>query len=182
VWRGHKARNQDVAYGIRMLVDIAERTVSSSPFTDPTNTVQAIDRIHDIVRQIAWRSLPAGRYVDAAGTLRLTVPTLQWDAMVRLAFEELRQAGAGSPQVTRRLTAALDDLIDYAPADRRPALERERDLLHAQAVKSALSHADGVAALEPDPAGIGSAPTDGAAANGNAGRRAANDPPSEPDD
>ena len=47
--------NEDVAYGIRMLVDIAERTISSGPFEDPTTTVQAIDRLHDIMRKIAWR-------------------------------------------------------------------------------------------------------------------------------
>jgi uncharacterized membrane protein len=149
--------NEDVAYGIRMLVDIAERTISSGPFEDPTTTVQAIDRLHDIMRKIAWRPMHSGEYVDAAGTVRVTVPTLQWEGFVRLAFEELRQAGAGSPQVSRRLTAALEDLIDFAPADRRSALERELALLHAQAVRTALSDADGEAALEPDPAGLGSA-------------------------
>ena len=35
---------QDVAYGMRMLVDMAERSLAESPFTDPTTAVQAIDR------------------------------------------------------------------------------------------------------------------------------------------
>lgn len=38
---------QDLAYGLRMLVDIAERSVSESSFLDPTTAVQAIDRLHD---------------------------------------------------------------------------------------------------------------------------------------
>ena len=46
----------DVAYGMRLLVDIAERSLSESPFQDPTTAVQAIDRLHDILRQLAaWR-------------------------------------------------------------------------------------------------------------------------------
>ena len=49
-----------------------------------------------------------GEYGDDAGVVRVTVPTLQWDGFVRLAFDELRQAGANSPQVVRRLTAALE--------------------------------------------------------------------------
>jgi hypothetical protein len=98
------------------------------------------------------------------------VPTLQWEGFVRLAFEELRHAGAASPQVSRRLTAALEDLIDFVPADRRPALERELALLHAQAIRTALSDADGAAALEPDPAGIGSAAAPVAPSGGD-GRR-----------
>ena len=81
-----------------MLVDIAERTISSGPFEDPTTTVQAIDRLHDIMRKIAWRPMHSGEYRDAAGTVRVTVPTLQWEGFVRLAFDELRQAGAGSPR------------------------------------------------------------------------------------
>ena len=44
---------QDVAYGMRMLVDMAERSLAESPFTDPTTAVQAIDRLHDCLRQLA---------------------------------------------------------------------------------------------------------------------------------
>lgn len=39
--------DQDAAYGIRMLVDIAERSLSDSPFQDPTTAVQALGRLHD---------------------------------------------------------------------------------------------------------------------------------------
>jgi uncharacterized membrane protein len=158
--------NEDVAYGIRMLVDIAERTLSSGPFEDPTTTVQAIDRLHEILRQIARRPMHSGEHRDASGVVRVRVPTLQWDGFVRLAFDEIRQAGAGSPQVTRRLTAALEDLLSVAPPDRRPVLERELTLLHEQAARLVSNDIDRAAALQPDPAGIGSAaalvaPTDG---------------------
>ncbi|SNS43427.1 Uncharacterized membrane protein [Geodermatophilus pulveris] len=149
--------NQDVAYGIRMLVDIAVRSLSSGPFDDPTTTVQAIDRLHDILRQIARRPLHSGRYRDAAGMLRLVAPTMQWEGFVRLAFDELRQAGAGSPQVSRRLRSALDDLLAVAPPDRRPPLERQLALLAELAAAAAPSDADREAATVPDPSGIGSA-------------------------
>ncbi|HEY0690586.1 MAG TPA: DUF2254 family protein [Kribbella sp.] len=36
-----------------------------------------------------------GRYTDQEGQLRLIVRTLQWDGYVRLAFDEIREAGAG---------------------------------------------------------------------------------------
>ena len=35
--------DQDIAYGFRMLVDMAERALSDSPFLDPTTAVQALD-------------------------------------------------------------------------------------------------------------------------------------------
>lgn len=152
-----RTMNQDVAYGIRMLVDIAERSLSSGPFEDPTTAVQAIDRLHDILRQLARRPLHSGLYHDSAGTLRLVVPTMRWGGYVRVAFDEIRQAGAGSPQVSRRLKAALDDLLTVAPPDRRPALEHQLALLGGLADAAAHSAADRQAALVRDPSGIGSA-------------------------
>ena len=52
--------DQDVAYGLRMLVDIAERSLADSPFLDPTTAVQAVDRLHDCLRQLAGRVFPTG--------------------------------------------------------------------------------------------------------------------------
>ena len=91
--------DEDVAYGVRLLVDIAERSLADSPFQDPTTAVQAIDRLHDILRQLARRPCPDGRHLDEAGEVRLTVRTMSWEAYVHLAFDEIRLAGAGSPQV-----------------------------------------------------------------------------------
>jgi uncharacterized membrane protein len=125
--------DRDVGYGIRMLVDIAERSLSESPFQDPTTAVQAIDRIHDILRQLARRPFPDGRHRDEEGELRLVVPVATWDDYVLLATEEITLAGAASPPVVRRLERALDDLRTVAPVDRQPILERRLDAL-AEAV------------------------------------------------
>jgi uncharacterized membrane protein len=125
--------NQDLAYGMRMLVDIAERGLSE-PFLDPTTAVQALDRLHDCLRQLVHRPFPDGRYRDADGVVRFVMPVMDWDGYVRLAFDEIREAGRTSPQVPRRLAAAVDDLLAIAPPERRAALERQRALLDAEAV------------------------------------------------
>jgi uncharacterized membrane protein len=149
--------NQDVAYGVRMLVDIAERSLSAGPFSDPTTAVQAIDRLHDILRQIARRPLHSGSYEDSAGTVRLLVPTLTWDGFVHLAFDEIRQAGAGSPQVSRRLRAALDDLLSVATAEQKPALHHQLSQLRQLVSATAGTDSDRDMATLPDTSGIGSA-------------------------
>ena len=43
--------DEDIAYGIRLLVDIAERSLSDSPYQDPTTAVQAIDRLEDALHR-----------------------------------------------------------------------------------------------------------------------------------
>ena len=111
--------DRDVSYGLRLLVDIAERSLADSPFLDPTTAVQAIDRLHDILRQLARRPFPDGRHRDKTGQIRLSTKTMSWEAYVLLATEEIRLAGAGSPQVTRRLKAMLEDLRSIVSPERR---------------------------------------------------------------
>jgi uncharacterized membrane protein len=147
----------DPAYGFRQLVDIAERGVAD-PFGDPTTTVQAIDRLHDALRQLATRAIPPGEHYDGAGTLRLVMPVLDWTGYVRLSFDELRIAGAGSPQVARRLRAALEDLTTVAPATRRPELDRQLELLTLGVQRSFDSDRDIANALTADQQGLGSGP------------------------
>lgn len=121
--------DEDMAYGLRLLVDIAERSLSDGPFQDPTTAVQAIDRLHDCLRQLAPRNFPDGKHRDNRGTVRLVVPEMDWDALVHLAFDEIRMVGAGSPQVARRLRAALQDLETIAPRDRQTVLREQLELL-----------------------------------------------------
>jgi len=149
--------DEDVAYGVRLLVDIAERSLADSPFQDPTTAVQALDRLHDILRQLVRRPFPDGVHRDEAGEIRLTVRQMRWEAYVHLAFDEIRMAGAGSPQVSRRLKAALTDLKSIAPADRVGILDHQLELLVAATESSMDDERDAEMALREDPEGIGAA-------------------------
>jgi uncharacterized membrane protein len=123
--------DQDMAYGLRLLVDIAERSLSDGAFLDPTTAVQAIDRLHDCLRQLAPRPFPDGRYRDDEGDVRLVTQVMSWQDYVNLAFDEIRLAGAASPQVARRLRAALEDLLTVAPPERQKALQEQLELLQS---------------------------------------------------
>jgi uncharacterized membrane protein len=147
--------DEDVAYGMRMLVDMAERSLADSPFLDPTTAVQAIDRLHDCLRHLIRRVFPDGLHRDDTGRVRLVVPVMDWEAFVHLAFDEIRLAGAQSPQVTRRLSEALDDLESIAPPERAPVLRRQRELLQQGVDAAGLDRRDAAFALVPDPQGIG---------------------------
>ena len=152
-----RSLNEDVAYGVRMLVDIAERSLAGSPYLDPTTAVQAIDRLHDLLRQLIRRPLGDGRFRDADGEVRLVVPSMSWEAYVHLALDEIRVAGAPSPQVARRLTAMLEDLCAIAPADRLAVVEEQLALLKAGTRRGYEDHHDAVLASRSDGEGIGAA-------------------------
>ena len=83
--------------------------------------------------------------------------TPDWDAYVRLAFEEIRLAGTKSPQLTGRLTAALLDLLAVAPLTRHAVLKEQLGLLRAAVGNSVGTPRDVAFASQPDSQGIGAA-------------------------
>lgn len=147
--------DEDTAYGLRMLVDIAERSLSDSPFLDPTTAVQAIDRLYDCLRQLAPRPFPDGQHRDANGELRLVTREMTWDDYVHLAFDEIRMAGSGSPQIARRLRAALEDLLTVAPRERKAALRAQLDLLESGLREAVTDESDRRHSSRGDRSGIG---------------------------
>ena len=140
--------HQDVAFGFRQLVDIAEKALSPG-INDPTTAVQCLDQIHDLLRRLAGRPYPSGAHLDEDGELRLYVPSACWDDHVALALDEIRHWGAGSLQVQRRLRTLLLDLLEVAPPGRRRALARQLELLDARtddlppAERTGAEHTDG---------------------------------------
>ena len=82
---------------------------------------------------------------------------MSWEAYVHLAFDEIRMAGAGSPQVARRLKAALDDLRSIALPDRTQVIDEQLELLEAAIEQEMEGERDADFALHPDREGIGAA-------------------------
>jgi uncharacterized membrane protein len=137
---------------------VAERSIYSGPFQDPTTSVQALNPIHDVLRRLATREFPTGVHRDSDGRPRLIERVMTWEGYVRLAFDEIRMVGAGSPQVARRMRAALEDLKTVAPPERQEPLDRQLALLESAVRRSYEDEVDVQAALVPDMQGIGSGP------------------------
>ncbi len=116
---------QDPAFGLRQIVDVATRALSPA-VNDPTTAVQAIDRITELLFDLAGRPDPPTHWLGSSGVVRVVQPVHSWEELVDLAFDEIRQFGAGSIQVSRRLAAALDDLAAATEPRRRAPLERQR--------------------------------------------------------
>ena len=150
-----RTSEQDPKYPIRLLVDIAIRALSPA-INDPTTAVQAIDQIEDLLGRLGRRDLDAGHARDANGVLRLVFPMPTWDDYLTLAFDEIRQYGADSVQVMRRLRSALVGLVDSVVADARAETVR-RYLSHLDAAigRSRLDAEDQEMARDEDRQGLG---------------------------
>lgn len=104
-----RTMEQDVAFGLRQLVDIAERALSPS-VNDPTTACQAIDQIHDILRRLAARPDPDPVRCDTDGTPRLVLTEYTFADQLDFVVRELWRYGADAAQVPGRLSAMLTDL------------------------------------------------------------------------
>lgn len=145
---------QDANYGFRLLVDIAIKALSPA-VNDPTTAVQSLDRLTDLLETISQRPTPTGVYLDEHEVPRLIRPMPTWEQFVDLAFEEIRRYGDDSPQISRRLMAAFDDLLDQVDEPLRPPLERQRRLLIDRVTRAIPDELDRERALTPDRRGLG---------------------------
>jgi uncharacterized membrane protein len=146
---------QDPKYPIRLLVDIAIKALSPA-INDPTTAVQAMDQIEDLLRRLGRRALDPGSARDADGFLRLIFPMPTWEDYLALSFDEIRQFGAPSVQVMRRLRSALAGLLESITVPSRiEALQRYVRHLDLAIDRSTFDAEDQTMARNQDPQGLG---------------------------
>ncbi|MFE2953155.1 DUF2254 domain-containing protein, partial [Embleya sp. NPDC059267] len=149
-----RTMHQDLTFGLRQLVDIASKALSPG-INDPTTAVQALDRIHALLTLMSGIALGDRAHFDRHDVLRVIEPVAVWSDVVELSLTEIRLYGAGSPQVTRRLSAVLGDLLEITPLARCPELVRQQLLLRQAVERTYPDTAGRTFALEPDRQGIG---------------------------
>jgi uncharacterized membrane protein len=116
---------QDPAFALRILVDIAIRALSPA-VNDPTTAVQVLDYIEELLLDLARRwHAGHGELRDAQGRCLVVIPVRSWEQYLELATTEIRGYGATSVQVLRRLRATLEELAADVPAQHRASVERE---------------------------------------------------------
>lgn len=93
---------QDVAFGIRQLVDIAERALSPG-VNDPTTATQVLDEIHRVLRRLVQRASPSPFIADDDGVVRVVHEPQSVDSVVDLAVTEIAFCGKEGIQVPKRL-------------------------------------------------------------------------------
>ena len=146
---------QDPKYPIRLLVDVAIKALSPA-INDPTTAVQAIDQLEDLLRRLGRRSLADVRARDGKGVVRLIYPTPNWEDFLSLSFDEIRQYGASSVQVMRRLRSAFAGVAESMSDDSRiAAVEQYISHLDLVIARSPLDPEDQAVASQEDRQGLG---------------------------
>ncbi len=148
--------DQDPAFALRMLVDIAIRGLSPA-INDPTTAVQALDRIEALLIELALRHPGPSVVVDGDGIPRAIIQAPRWATYMELGLMEVRRYGASSPQIVRRLNALYDVLDGVVDDSERPRIALERRLLQAAAADHFADPEERAIVARPDRLGLGGA-------------------------
>ena len=151
--------DQDPAFALRILVDVAIRALSPA-VNDPTTAVQVIDHLEDTLGLIGQTPGLDGRweYRDGTNKLRLVMPAHRFEDYLSLGVTEIRIYGASSIQVMRRLRSALLELESSVLPEYAPAVTAELEQLDVTASSAFGDTPDAKRALRGDRQGIGGPP------------------------
>ena len=112
---------QDVAFGIRQLVDIALKALSAA-VNDTTTALNCVDYLGAICARLAARSVGPIVRRDGGG-IRVYVPGQSLEDFLDLAFNQIRQNASGNVAVMIRLLGAVEIIAEAGGTRTRQGAE-----------------------------------------------------------
>lgn len=104
----HRTVEQDVAFGIRQIVDMAMKALSPG-VNDTSTAVMSVDYLTAILAQLASRKFPSSHRYEA-GELRVIAVAPAFEDLLAEAFDQIRASAAGNVAVLARMLGALTTL------------------------------------------------------------------------
>jgi uncharacterized membrane protein len=104
----HRTVDQDIAFGIRQIVDIALKALSPS-VNDTTTAVMCVDYLTAILARLAPRQIPPSRrYED--GELRVIAIGPTFEGLLVESFDQIRNNARGNVAIMLRMLGAFQTL------------------------------------------------------------------------
>jgi uncharacterized membrane protein len=124
----HRTLSQDSEFGIAQIVEIAIRALSPA-VNDTFTGVACVDWLADALLVLAEEPPIEGNWYDTTGELRVWIPAVRIERLVKLAFDQIRQASATTPavlirqlEVIRRVGPRMPEAARRALADQTEAI------------------------------------------------------------
>jgi uncharacterized membrane protein len=128
----HRTLTQDSEFAIAQIVEIAIRALSPA-VNDTFTGVACVDWLADALLVLAENPQLEGNWYDSTGELRVWVPAVRIERLVKLAFDQIRQASATTPAVLIRQLDVIRRIGPRMSEAARRALTDQADAVREMA-------------------------------------------------
>jgi uncharacterized membrane protein len=137
----HRVLSQDPEFGLYQIVEIAIRALSPA-VNDTFTGVACIDCIGDALRILLTSTPYDNHWYDKSGHLRITEPQLKFERLVKVAFDQIRQASVDTPAVLIRMLSTIERLAPLLrnDAERNAMLDQAAAIWEAAATGRLVTH------------------------------------------
>jgi uncharacterized membrane protein len=137
----YRTVEQDAAFGIRQLVDVALRALSPG-INDTTTAVMCVDYLTAVLARLASRNIPSShRYEE--GELRVITIGPTFASLVADSFDQIRGSATGNVAIMLRILGALQTIASLtANPVRRQVLREHVGCIAESATRSIASPHD----------------------------------------
>ncbi len=108
---------QDAAFGIRQIVDIALKALSPG-INDTTTAVMCVDYLAAILTRLAPRRIATPDRLDQ-GALRVIARGPSFETLLSDAFDQIRQYGGSNLAILLRMLGALQTIASLTASPKR---------------------------------------------------------------
>lgn len=120
----YRTMEQDAAFGIRQIVDVALKALSPG-INDTTTAVMCVDYLSAILARLAPRQVPSSRRYEE-GELRVMAIGPTFASLLAEALDQIRGSAKGNPAIMSRMLDALQTVAGLtASAPRRRELREQ---------------------------------------------------------
>ncbi len=120
----HRTVEQDPAFGIRQLVDMALKALSPG-VNDTSTAVMCVDYLTAILAQLACRDFPSSHRYEG-DELRVITISPTFEGLLAEAFDQIRGSAVGNVGIMARMLSAIETVASLTDNPRR------RQALHEQ--------------------------------------------------
>ena len=113
----HRMVDQDAAFGIRQIVDIALKALSPG-INDTTTAVICVDYLTAILARIAPRQIPSSRRYEE-GELRVIAKGPNFESLLAESYDQIRNNAQGNVAIMSRMLGALQTLASLTSSPHR---------------------------------------------------------------
>ncbi len=143
--------HQDVAYGIRQIVDVALKALSPG-INDTTTAINCVDYLGAILARLAPRPIETPYRADG-GQVRIITRGPTFPGLLAEAFDQIRQNAAGNVAVFARLLEVVEILAGRTADHHRQQTLREQAGLIVETAERSIPSAHDRATIHAAPPG-----------------------------